>query len=96
MGEGGVLRAEDAFSVEAPITIERLRPGHPVEREVVNNFDAYARQVDAFAATLEDGAPFAAPGELGWRNQIVLDAIYRSLRTGAVQEIASTAMPHSG
>jgi predicted dehydrogenase len=48
----------------------------------VSNRLAYARQVDAFATALLGEAPFPVPGEEGWRNQLVLDAAYRSAETG--------------
>src|ERR1035441_3707021 len=44
VGETGVLRAEDAFSVERPIEIELRRDGSVVEKEMASNADAYARQ----------------------------------------------------
>lgn len=93
VGEHASLRADNAFNVEAPVTIELIRPGRPVERETVDNSDAYARQVDAFAATIEEDAPFPVPAEQGWRNQIVLDAAYRAMRTGAAVELAAAALP---
>ncbi len=83
VGELAVLRAEDALSVEKPVTIE-LRRGAVAETEQVTNERAYARQIDAFAATVERGVPFPVPAEEGWKNQIILDAAYRSMKTGTV------------
>lgn len=83
VGEAGVLHATDGLSVEHPVEIVWQRTGEPATHETVDNADAYARQVDAFTATVEDGAPFAAPGEEGWRNQRLLDAAYLSLSQGA-------------
>jgi 1,5-anhydro-D-fructose reductase (1,5-anhydro-D-mannitol-forming) len=82
VGTEGVLRADNALSVQDDITLELLREGKLVRRETVNNCMAYARQVDAFAAALEETAEFPAPGVEGWRNQLVLDAAYRSIQTG--------------
>jgi predicted dehydrogenase len=87
VGEMGVLRAEDAFSVERPIEIELRRGGVVVEKEIVSNSDAYARQVDMFSAAIEGNAEFPVPGEEGWQNQEVLDAAYRSLRSGKVESV---------
>jgi predicted dehydrogenase len=87
VGETGTLRAHDAVTVEHPVTIELLRGGHVVDQQVINNQPAYARQVDAFAVSLETGVPFAAPGEEGWRNQLVLDAAYRSSQSGRTERI---------
>lgn len=83
IGEGGTLRAMDAFNVEKPITIQLIREGRIVESEAVDNRDAYAQQVDSFARAVMGGVPFTASGKEGLRNQLVLDAAYESARTGA-------------
>jgi len=82
VGEKGTLRADDAFSVERPVDIELRRGGNVADRETASNADAYARQVDAFSEAVEGKAKFSAPGEEGWQNQEVLDAAYRSLKSG--------------
>lgn len=92
VGERAVLRAQDALNVEAPVTIELVRAGRVVETELADNSDAYARQVDAFAATIADGTPFPVPGEEGWKNQIILDAAYRSLDTGRAVDCAAVGV----
>jgi len=86
VGEAGTLRADDGLSVDRPVRLELLRKG-AVETEEVTNDLAYARQVDAFAAAVEGRAEFAAPAEEGWRNQLVIDAAYRSLKTGRSEQI---------
>jgi predicted dehydrogenase len=97
IGENGVLHADDGLNVERPITLELHRGGTMVETEQVSNKLAYGRQVDAFAAAVEGKAEFPVPGEEGWQNQEILDAAYRSLKTGkteavpAVREQMSTA-----
>jgi predicted dehydrogenase len=78
VGESGCLRADNALTVDKPVTIELLRDGRIADAETVDNSDAYARQVDAFAAAIEDGAPFPVPGEEGLTNQRILDAAYLS------------------
>jgi 1,5-anhydro-D-fructose reductase (1,5-anhydro-D-mannitol-forming) len=89
VGEGGVLRADDALNVEHPIRIELLREGEIVDSERVSNHLAYARQVDAFAAALEGKSTFPVPGEEGWTNQMILDAAYRSAKSGKVEKVSS-------
>jgi 1,5-anhydro-D-fructose reductase (1,5-anhydro-D-mannitol-forming) len=86
-GDRGLLGAEDALTVEHPITLQ-LKPaaGDPVT-EQVSNESAYADQVDAFALSIEQGVPFAAPGIEGLQNQRVLDAAYRSLESGISQKL---------
>jgi 1,5-anhydro-D-fructose reductase (1,5-anhydro-D-mannitol-forming) len=88
VGETGVLRAEDAFSVERPIEIEFRRGGSVIEKETVSNADAYARQVDMFSAAIEGNAEFPVPGEEGWQNQEVLDAAYRRLKSGRAETVS--------
>jgi predicted dehydrogenase len=87
VGEGGVLRADDGLNVERPITINLRRDNSVVETEVVSNKYAYARQVDMFAAAVRGEAAFPAPGEEGWQNQEILDAAFRSLKSGRAEQV---------
>jgi predicted dehydrogenase len=87
VGESGVLRADNFLNVERPITLELRRGWSTVEEETVTNDKAYARQVDAFSAAIEGKAAFPCPGEEGWQNQLVLDAAYRSIKTGTTQDV---------
>jgi predicted dehydrogenase len=87
VGETGVLRADDAFNVERPIQLELRRGSAVVETEKVSNQSAYASQVDAFAAAVEGKAKFPVPGEEGWRNQEILDAAYRSIKSGKTEDV---------
>ena len=41
------------------------------------------------AAAVEGNSEFPVPGEQGWQNQIILDAAYRSLQSGKVEEVRS-------
>lgn len=95
VGETGVLRADDALNVERPIQLELRRNGALVESETVTNQDAYTRQVEAFAAAVEGKAEFPVPGEEGWRNQDVLDAAYRSIKSGRAESVP-TVLPVAG
>jgi predicted dehydrogenase len=87
VGESGVLRGDDVLNVERPITLELRRAGSVAEMQSVSNYYAYARQVDAFAAAVGGKAKFPVPGEEGWQNQVVLDAAYRGLKSGKVEEV---------
>ena len=91
VGETGVLRADDALTVEHPVNLERRRGGAVVDTKTVSNQLAYALQVDAFAAAVEGKAEFPIPGEEGWRNQEVLDAAYRSMKSGKTENVRSTS-----
>ena len=87
VGEDGVLRADDALNVEHPITLKLCRDGRHIETEEVSNHLAYARQVDAFAAAVEGKLQFPVSGEEGWQNQEILDAAYRSLKSGKSETV---------
>jgi len=87
VGDKGVLRADNGLTVDRPIMLELWRNQEVVATETVSNDLAYARQVDAFAAAVGNGDPFPVPGEEGLRNQIILDAAYRSLTTGRSEEL---------
>jgi 1,5-anhydro-D-fructose reductase (1,5-anhydro-D-mannitol-forming) len=91
VGETGVLRADDGFNVERPINLQLRRRGAVVETETVSNRYAYARQVDMFAAAVEGHGEFSVPGEEGWQNQVILDAAYKSLKSGKAEEVAKTS-----
>jgi len=88
VGSEAVLRADDGMTVDRPVTVELWREQKMIASETVSNKLAYARQVDAFAAAVEGKAGFPAPGEVGWQNQIVLDAAYRSMASGKTEPIS--------
>jgi predicted dehydrogenase len=87
VGKTGVIRADNALNVEHPVQIELLRGGVVAKSTTVSNQLAYALQVDAFADAVEGKAEFPIPGEEGWRNQEILDAAYRSMRSGRTEEV---------
>jgi len=81
--EGGMVGAEDALTVDHEIELETKPIGGDALREWVSNDGTYAEQVDAFALSVEKGIPFLVPGMEGLMNQRVLDAAYRSIRSGS-------------
>ena len=87
IGESGILRADNALSVEQPIQLQLRRNNEVVESESLSNHLAYARQVDMFAAAVEGSAVFPVPGEEGWQNQEALDAAFRSVRSGRTEPV---------
>jgi predicted dehydrogenase len=91
VGDSGAVRADDAFNVERPIRIELRRNGEVVSEETVSNSLAYARQVDSFAAAVQGCEVFPCPGEEGLKNQLCLDAAYRSLKSGKVEQVEATS-----
>jgi predicted dehydrogenase len=85
IGEDGILSAVNALNVEHPITLELRRGFEIIEKREVLNQRAYTAQVEAFAAAVEAGEPFKVPGEEGLQNQSILDAIFRSVKTGTTE-----------
>ena len=86
-GETGVLSSVNALNVEHLPTVELRRGFDVTERREVSNAQAYAAQVDAFAAAMEEGRAFEIPGEEGLRNQLVLDAAFRSVKSGKMEVV---------
>ena len=86
-GETGVLSSVNALNVEHPPTVQLRRGFEVIESREVSNAQAYAAQVDAFAAAIEEGRAFDIPGEEGLRNQLVLDAAFRSVKSGRVERV---------
>jgi 1,5-anhydro-D-fructose reductase (1,5-anhydro-D-mannitol-forming) len=86
VGETGVLRAQDALTVDHPVVIES---NHIADAgtQMVSNHLAYIRQVDAFADAVEGKSKFPCSGEDGWQNQEILDAALRSMASGRVEEV---------
>ena len=87
VGDEGSVRADDGLTVDHPIMIELRRSGKLIETEEISNKLAYARQVDTFADALQGKAEFPVPGEQGWQNQEILDAAFRSLKSGKIEEV---------
>ncbi|HWC16434.1 MAG TPA: Gfo/Idh/MocA family oxidoreductase [Terriglobales bacterium] len=78
----GMVGADDALTVDHEIELQLKPIGGELVREYVTNDTNYADQVDAFALSVEAGTAFLVPGIEGLRNQQVLDAAYRSIKTG--------------
>jgi predicted dehydrogenase len=87
-GSDGVLTAENGLTVDRPIAMVLRRAGEVVETETVTNADGYTRMLDAFAQAMRGGPPFAATGKDGVRNMLVLDAAFRSWKSGQREPVA--------
>ena len=92
-GENGVLSAVNALNVDLPVTLELRRGFEVVERTEVSNHDSYTLQLDSFAAAIEQESQFLISGEDGLRNQRVLDAAFRSIKSGKVEDVAGASDP---
>ncbi len=88
VGENGSLRADNGLNVEHPVTVELRDVWDAVDRDTVSNSRAYARQVDAFADAVEGRAEFPVSGEEGWQNQKIIDAAYRSIKSGKTEMVS--------
>ena len=86
VGTKATLRAEDALTVDQPITMN-IAHADGSSRIIagISNHLAYTNQVDAFAEAVEGKTQFPAAGLEGLRNQLILDAAYRSWRTGKLE-----------
>jgi predicted dehydrogenase len=86
-GETGVLSVVNALTIERAVNVE-LRRGYEIaENREVSNADAYGVQVDSFSAAIEEGREFEIPGEEGLKNQLILDAAYRSVKSGTAESV---------
>ncbi len=87
VGTTGTLRSENGLNVDRPVHVELHHEWDVADTETFSNSLAYAHQVDSFAAAVEGRAIFPIPGEEGCKNQQVLDAAYRSIKSGKTEEI---------
>ncbi len=88
VGEKGSLTCEAAMTIEHPVALVLREGGRVVLEQPVSNADAFARMLDGFAEAAGGGpVPYRAPGAEGLVNQRVLDAAYRSWRTGSLTTI---------
>ena len=87
IGESGMLSAVNALNVEHPVIVEHRSALDVIERRELSNAYAYTAQVESFAAAVESRQPFEIPGEFGLTNQLILDAIFRSVQTGATERL---------
>ncbi len=89
IGETGILSAVNALTVDHPVTLELRRGFDVIEQTEVSNDDAYTLQLDAFAAAVEKGGEFLISGEDGLRNQLILDAAFRSIKSSKSEMIGN-------
>lgn len=86
-GSEGILSAENGLTVDRPIEVLHRKGGQIVSSTPIDNADGYVLMLDSFAAAVHNGTPFAATGEDGVINMRVLDAAYRSWRSGRREAI---------
>lgn len=89
VGTQGILRAENALTVDHPVEIELWREGICVTRETVSNADGYSRMLDDFSLAMRGESSYLASGADGVLNQKILDAAYKSWHTGLRESVSS-------
>ncbi len=87
VGEKGSLSCEDALSVDRPVSLVHRQAGQVVMEQPVSNHDAFSRMLDGFAQAASGGAVYRASAAEGLANQQVMDAAYRSWRTGHLENL---------
>ncbi len=88
VGERGSLTCEDAMTVDHPVSLVLREGGQVLLEQPVSNADAFSRMLDGFAEAAVGKGAYRAPGSEGLVNQRVLDAAYRSWRTGSAERLA--------
>jgi predicted dehydrogenase len=87
VGAEGVLIAENGMTVDHPVDIVLRSKGVHINTSTVSNTDAYTRMIDNFARAVRGEEPFLGPGAEGVHNQHILDAAYKSWRTGRREQV---------
>ncbi len=87
IGENGALHSDNGLNVDKPVQVQLRHEWDVAEEVTVSNHLAYAHQVDAFADAVEGKKPFPITGEEGWKNQLILDATYRSIKSGKTENV---------
>lgn len=86
-GSDGVLIAENGLTVDRPLDVVLRRAGSVVESVTLQNADGYTRMLEGFARAMHGGEPFRATGAAGVENMQVLDAAFRSWRSGQRESV---------
>jgi predicted dehydrogenase len=87
LGSDGVLIAENGLTVDRPVELVLRRGGQLVETATAENNDGYTRMLDSFALALRGQETFAASGLDSVINMKVLDAAFRSWKTGQREKV---------
>ncbi len=87
VGSEGLLVAENGLSVDDPVRVEVWSGGKLVESRTFDNTTSYTGMLDSFARAMRGGGSggFAASAEDGVANMRILDAVYRSWRSGLME-----------
>ena len=89
VGADGVLAAENGMTVDRPVDLTLRRGGTLESTQTYTNADAYERMIDNFVAAMRGEEQFLGPGSEGVTNQRILDAAFRSWRSGKREPVVS-------
>ena len=87
VGAEAVFAAENGLTVDRPVDVVLRRGGALEGTSTFDNADAYTRMIDNFARALRGEEAFLGPGSEGVINPRVLDAAFRSWRTGRREQV---------
>ena len=85
-GSKGWVSLSPAYPFEPVRRVTGMFEGHAVDRRFPP-MDEFALEIDAFASAILEKTAIEPDGMQGYRDMIILDAIYESARTGQPVEI---------
>jgi predicted dehydrogenase len=81
-GETGTISSEYGLTVDTDVEVVLWQAGIAQERKTVSSADGYTKMLDSFSDWINGKGEFRATAADGLHNQMVLDAAYKSWRTG--------------
>lgn len=85
-GTSGVISLSPFSRSDADVLLTKQNDGGET-KEMVAAGSAYAAEIDNFAEAVLRGAPLVAPGEEGFINQCIIDAIYESAANSGARTV---------
>ncbi len=82
VGSDGALIAENGLTVDREVEVVLRRGGELLDVQKLDNGDGYVRMIDSFVAAYRGTGHFAATVEGSVENMRVLDAAYKSWKSG--------------
>jgi len=76
-GDKGTLSFTNFSAVDAEVSI-KIRDESGLEEILILNADPYLHLITSFAYSVLNNKPVEISGEVGWKNQTILDSIYRN------------------
>jgi predicted dehydrogenase len=93
MTDKGWIGMDPAFSYHG-LKLESLAAGPKEKVEYkIEEADQFALEMDHFATAVLNSTPVKTPGEEGLRDQVIMEAIYRSAETGRAVTLEAGKAP---